>query len=97
MISEKAFTEKDKILLEKTSLTTEMAQPKEWYVREEANPDELILVYVSFLGDLKTLQVACSCLRGAQDKTCPHALDVINRVRADKQVMDQLLIRKTTF
>ena len=98
MISEKAFSEKDKselaLLKFSDRLTVEMAAPKEWILSEKDHPDDLILVYVSLADDLRTLQLACSCLRGAQDKTCPHALEVRNQVHASQEVMLQLAMRR---
>ncbi len=93
MISEKAFSEKDKLRLEQTPLKSEMAVPSEWIVREDARPDELLTVFVAPAG-AADLQIACSCLRGAQDLTCPHALDVLNQVRASEEILVQLFKRR---
>ena len=89
MISEKTFTEKDKDELARTPLTSEMSDAKEWIVREDRNPDQLITVFVSPQpnGDL---YVACACLRGARDLTCPHALDVLIKCRASDEILVQL-------
>ncbi len=89
MISENAFTEKDKNILAASPLKSEMAIPNEWIVREDARPDELLNVYVVMNGDGQ-LWVACTCIRGAQDVTCPHALDVITRIRSDEAILIQL-------
>jgi hypothetical protein len=89
MISEKAFTEQDQNLLASTPLTVEMAVISEWIVREERNPDHLLTVYVAPTTD-GSIQAACSCLRGAADLTCPHALAVINRINADGELLDKL-------
>lgn len=94
MVSEKAFTEKDKRVLEETPLRSEMAVPSEWIVREDARPDELLTVFVAPTSDGETLQAACACLRGAQDLTCPHALDVLNRCRASEEILVQLFKRR---
>jgi hypothetical protein len=98
MISETAFTEKEKselaLLKLADQLTIEMAAPKEWIVRDKSRPDDLMLVYVCLEEDLRTLQAACSCLDGAQDLPCPHALEVMNRARASEEVMLQLAMRR---
>jgi hypothetical protein len=94
MVSENAFTEKDKRALEETPLRSEMAVPSEWVVREEARPDELLTVFVAPSDHFDELQAACSCLRGAQDLTCPHALDVFNQIRANEHILVQLFKRR---
>lgn len=93
MISEKAFDEKDKDLLLKTPLKSEMAVPSEWIVREDAKPDELLTVFVAPATD-GSLQAACSCLLGTMDQKCPHALDVFQRVRANDEILVQLMKRR---
>ncbi len=93
MISEKAFTEKDEKTLELTPLRAEMAVPSEWIVREDAHPDVLFTVFVAAT-DAGGLQAACSCLRGAQDLTCPHALEVLHQARANSDVLVQLFKRQ---
>ena len=93
MISENAFTEKDKQVLEETPLRSEMAAPGEWIVREDAKPDELLTVYVfvDCHGDLSAL---CSCWPNAEGQPCPHTLDVINKVRANDEILIHLLKRR---
>lgn len=94
MVSEKAFNEKDKLVLQETPLRSEMAVPSEWVVREDAKPDELLTVFVAPTSTVDELQAACSCLRGARDLTCPHALDVLNKCRASEEILVQLFKRR---
>jgi len=95
MISENAFTEKDQKILEATPLRSEMASPSEWIVRVDAKPDDLITVCVwpSSRGD--ELIIACACPDNARDLPCPHALDVRNQIRANDEILVQLLKRNT--
>lgn len=92
MISENAFTEKDKLELAKIPLKSEMAVPNEWIVRESANPDELLTVQV-WPNARGELIAACTCLPNARDLACPHALDVFNQIRANEEILVQLLKR----
>jgi hypothetical protein len=89
MVSENAFTRNDQIELESTPLSVEMAVIKEWVVRDEHSPDNLILVYVAPCED-GTIAAACACPRGAADKTCPHALAVINEIKDQLHLVREL-------
>ena len=92
MISEKRFDEKDRVELANTPLKSEMAVANEWISREDAHPDQLYAIFVSpdSYGDL---QIACACPRGTMDQTCPHALDVLDKCRADESILAQLFKR----
>lgn len=93
MFSESAFTGKDKKTLAEIPLKSEMANPGEWIVREDANPDELLTVQVwpDCRGELIA---ACTCFPNAQDLPCAHALDVFNQIRANDEILVQILKRK---
>ena len=93
MLSEKAFTSKDREQLLAHPVTAEMACLTEWIAREDAKPDELLTLFVSQMSD-GTIQIACSCLRGAADLTCPHALRVIDKFREDPELLAALNKRK---
>ena len=92
MVSETAFTEQDRKSFANILLRSEMAVPCEWIVREHRNPGFLLTVFISPTSD-GNLETASSCNRGTMDLTCPHALDVITRIRADAEILAQLLRR----
>lgn len=98
MISEKQFTRNDfQRLMEEPhrAIRVEMAAIKEWVVRDPGHPDVLLLVYVSAFPD-GTINAACSCINGAQDKTCLHALKVINEIKAQGHLLQELFRPKQT-
>lgn len=88
MVPENAFTDKEENLLESLNLSYESSLGVEWVVRDEADPDNLLLVFVT-PGDGQ-LQAACSCSRGARDLPCAHALGVFRQVRADEQILKEI-------
>lgn len=94
MISEKGFTDKEETALEGLDLTLEMAVPTEWVVRDNDNPDNLVMVYVEPTDSADELQAACSCEDGAADRPCPHALAVFQEIRGQNHILHYILSRR---
>ena len=94
MLPEARFTDKEKSELDTTKLAIEMAHCREWIIADEALPDDLLVCYVAPMSTGDELQIACSCVDGAQDRPCAHALGVLNRIRSDEQILIQLFRRK---
>ena len=95
MISENAFTDKEKNALESLDLTFEMAVATEWIVRDNNAPDNLMLVYVAPAETENELLAACSCDDGADDCPCPHALGVLQEIRGQNHILHQILSRRS--
>jgi len=89
MISETKFDDNDNRYLSATEFTLEMAVHNEWVVRDESDPDNLLVVYLKPAED-GNIQAACSCPLGSRDEKCLHALRVINEVKDHTWLLRQL-------
>jgi SWIM zinc finger. len=94
MLPENAFTEKEQIALLNLNLTIEMAVACEWIVRDNDHPDTLLTCFISATDDGTLLQASCSCLDGTRNLPCPHALGVLQEVRAQNHILNQILTRR---
>ena len=93
MISEKCLTEHEQIQLINLNLTVEMAIATEWVIRDNDQPDSLIMVYVAPTEDAQ-LQAACSCIQGTKDLPCAHALAVFQEIRDQNHILEELMRRR---
>lgn len=89
MISESIFDDNDNRQLAGLVFSVEMAVCNEWIVRDDADPDNLSLVYLKPAED-GTIHAACSCSEGSADRKCLHALAVINQIKDQPWLIRQL-------
>ena len=90
MISELSITDQHKNERNTIELKTEMATPNEWIVEDERRPDEFIRVTV---GAGMVLWALCCCDDGQFDTVCPHAVDVIAKIRANPTILAEIFGR----
>ena len=90
MIPDNRFQLATELDLRNLRYRVEMAVPSEWIVRDDQEPDNLILVYVSADGHGDTINLGCECLRGAQDLPCDHAREVLLEIQGQPAIVEQL-------
>src|SRR5688572_25568324 len=94
MIAENRFSDKEEKRLASMRLRFEMAVAAEWVVRDEDQPDNLLVVFVAPTANGEELQGACCCSEGTRDLPCPHALGVFKEIRANPHILDEILRRR---
>ncbi len=95
MISESEFTRNHYLQLADLpagAVVAEMGAIRQWIARDTRDPkliDALFVVYIRPIED-GTIATACSCVDGAADRPCLHALRVITEIKDQAHLLLEL-------